>query len=279
MVLMQSLERTDVTGWRMFAHFYIKRVFRIYPLSISMVVLCLVLTLQPGLQGEPFIWGGIGGVAANLLLVQNITGNAEVLIPLWTLPFEVQMYLALPFIYLGLKAWRNPVLPFVLYGIAVFLGRSAGLLRFVPCFMAGVIAYRLSSVVRPRIWGWLWFPAVLGMASLYMMSPYSFRATKDMFFCLMVGLAIPMFRDVQGLLVEPAAQVAKYSYGIYLTHTPIIWLFYRQLEMPDWLRLIGVVIAVGAASMLCYHIIENPLIKVGARLAEKAARRSASYRL
>src|SRR5580704_7033323 len=39
LVLMQSLERTKLGGWPLMRHFYIRRAFRIYPLSVCLVLL------------------------------------------------------------------------------------------------------------------------------------------------------------------------------------------------------------------------------------------------
>jgi peptidoglycan/LPS O-acetylase OafA/YrhL len=72
-------------------------------------------------------------------------------------------------------------------------------------------------------------------------------------------------------MTEAAARVAKYSYGIYLCHTPLLWLIYQRLSMPDWQRGIWLFIAVGAVAAACYHAIEEPLIEAGTRVAGKVA--------
>src|ERR1700716_2264357 len=93
LVLAYSLERNSA-----FWPFLARRVFRIYPLS-AVVVLCVVaLAIPVGFPGDHFYapnrqsWN----VLLNLLLVQNFRGGISVLAPLWSLPYEMQMYLLLP---------------------------------------------------------------------------------------------------------------------------------------------------------------------------------------
>jgi peptidoglycan/LPS O-acetylase OafA/YrhL len=68
---------------------------------------------------------------------------------------------------------------------------------------------------------------------------------------------------------QAAAVIAKYSYGIYLCHTPALWLAYRKLALPDWQRGVVALLLTAAASVACYHAIEEPLIRVGTRLAAR----------
>lgn len=47
LVLLLSLERLDVTGWRLFAVFYTRRLFRIYPLSMLTVAAMVAFRIPP----------------------------------------------------------------------------------------------------------------------------------------------------------------------------------------------------------------------------------------
>lgn len=90
---------------------------------------------------------------------------------------------------------------------------------------------------------------------------------KDVSICLVVGASIPLFGRNRGPLAAAASHIAKYSYGIYLCHTPVLWLVYRKLTIPEWQRPIWLVIGTGAVSVACYYAIEAPLIQVSTRLA------------
>ena len=102
LVLMYSLERSRMTGTRLLENFYLRRIFRIYPLSIVAVCITIALGLSStgghGLVTSPSpSWGQ---AASNLFLVQNLTRSDSILGPLWSLPLELQMYALLPFLFL-----------------------------------------------------------------------------------------------------------------------------------------------------------------------------------
>jgi peptidoglycan/LPS O-acetylase OafA/YrhL len=264
LVLMRSLERTgsNLTGWPLIRQFYIRRVFRIYPLSVCLILLCISFAIPPNALNVTYHWDGMLSLSANLLLMQNMTSFPSISTPLWSLPYEVQMYLALPIIFFLLKSPAGGMgLPFI-YVAGAVSGSYYPLLQYVPCFLAGVVAYKLASVVQPSFAGWLWLPAITGAVVLYVEIPF-----PDLFFCMLAGLAIPLFRASRGAIPTVASYIAKYSYGIYLCHTPILWLIYRKLTIPAWQRPIWLVLATASVSASCYFAIEQPLIRIGGRVA------------
>jgi peptidoglycan/LPS O-acetylase OafA/YrhL len=275
LVLMQSLERTGagLTDWPLIRYFYIRRAFRIYPLSVCLVVLSITFSIPQNALGTPYTWYGAKWVLRNLLLIQNLADNNVVSGPMWSLPYEVQMYLALPILFLVLRATRGFARLICIYLIGSALSLFHPVLRYLPCFLAGVIAYRLLGRVQPRFRAWLWCPAVIGAVVLYVrLVPYSETSwLADDLSCLIIGGLIPLFRKNAGPITAVAAHVAKYSYGIYLCHMPIIWLLYRKLAIPDWQRPMWLVIATGLVAIACYHAIEQPLIEIGSRLANRVS--------
>jgi hypothetical protein len=109
LVLMQSLARREpyLSDWALHLDFYIRRGFRIYPLSILIVTVVYFFKLPLAhLQPHQLSEGryGLSVLFANLALVQNCLQNGEILGPLWSLPFEVQMYLVFPALYLMVRA-------------------------------------------------------------------------------------------------------------------------------------------------------------------------------
>jgi peptidoglycan/LPS O-acetylase OafA/YrhL len=71
--------------------------------------------------------------------------------------------------------------------------------------------------------------------------------------------------------------VAKYSYGIYLFHTPCIWLaFGKGRALGTVASTFCLIALVAASSALSYHLIEDPLIRVGKRVASRMTIRSAA---
>jgi peptidoglycan/LPS O-acetylase OafA/YrhL len=175
LVLMQSLERTSarLAGWDLVRHFYVRRAFRIYPLSICLILLSLAFMIPPNALGGAYRWQGWNWFLSNLFLVQNITAQDSVASPLWSLPFEVQMYLVLPLLFLALRIPRVQGVLFVSYLAGAVLSLMHPVFLYAPCFMSGVMAFKLLESGRPRFAAWLWFPALLGLVALYVGTPYS----------------------------------------------------------------------------------------------------------
>ncbi|MDQ2946369.1 MAG: acyltransferase family protein, partial [Acidobacteriota bacterium] len=93
LVLMLSLDRSGPK--RLILNFYLRRAFRIYPLSIACILAVLLFQIPQVPYGKYLAWNWTE-IGSNLLLIQNITRQPDMIMPLWTLPREFQMYLALP---------------------------------------------------------------------------------------------------------------------------------------------------------------------------------------
>jgi len=96
LVLFYSMERSQQGG--RVIDFYIRRFFRIYPLCWVAIGLVLLTGLTD--KAENIVGHGKLGILANFALLQNLPRDHSVLGPLWSLPWEVQMYLILPFLFL-----------------------------------------------------------------------------------------------------------------------------------------------------------------------------------
>ena len=270
LVLLQSLERTRtrLSGLPLALYFYTRRLFRIYPLSICVILAAVAFSIPPNPLGSTYHWGGTRWFWANILLIQNLHKTDPISSPLWSLPYEVQMYLVLPIIFLQMRLRKPGVRLTGIYVLSLVSSRLFPLLRFAPCFLGGAIAYRLLGVARPRLHRWLWCPAVLGVVVMYVTRPDSTMSWgKDILASLAIGCLIPWFQENRGVSGAISAQLAKYSYGIYLCHLPVLWLAYRKLAIPGWQRPIWLASLMVAAPLLCYHLVEHPLIQVGTRLA------------
>jgi peptidoglycan/LPS O-acetylase OafA/YrhL len=269
LVLMQSLERTGPAP----IPFYVRRAFRIYPLA--MLSACL---------GAWLVWVGHGYVdlqtfASNLLLMQNLARTASMPGPLWTLPYEVQMYVLLPFLFLVTR-FAFPVrwiAGFWLAAVAVVLALYAsGLayfpLRFIPCFLPGIVAYVLGKRAA-RHGPWLLFALVgLGVLSLPIVLSAHVPLTAFVWtFCAVLGFTIPLCRQIASPVLSRCAKVvATYSYGIYLTHTVIIGIAFNGFaHAPLALQIavfVGLMVGVPYAA---YRFLEAPGIALGKSIAER----------
>lgn len=273
LVLMWSLERKPHT-----LDFYIRRVFRIYPLA--WIAIASVLLFHAPVMG--FFQYPSGArphqILACFALIQNLDGGVNLLGVLWSLPLEVQMYLFLPalffFIRKNFSLW--PILLIWTFVVAFahheFASERNVFGNIVPDFLPGVMAYVAFRRRRPTLPGWL-FPAfVLVLTALFLLKPNAFRGW---IFCLALGLALPSFRQIRASwLIRSSHEVAKYSYGIYLSHSFALVLgFYLLPGKPLALQLTVELAAVAVLSITAYHLIEKPMIHLGSRLANRAEAR------
>jgi peptidoglycan/LPS O-acetylase OafA/YrhL len=299
-VLMWSLERIVRRESNYLVPFYVRRLMRIYPLSIFFVLLAYVFDTR---------WVP-GGFWRTLTLTQNLTLHHVQLAPpmvvtMWTLPMQVDISLALPIFLVFRKrsvawvwflwaasiplVWLQPRLPDIF-----------GILEFLPCFIAGVIVWRsMRDHVPQRLPAWLW-PVSLAALSFVAI----FENPFTMPFCTAgfgaaLALLLPHVSEIQSRTVATAARiVARYSFSIYLVHYPILLyvvatpgtnfqgikyvspvLFRYIPPMPIILHfarpvhLILTAILTAGASYVLYHCIEKPGIDLGHNLVKKLARR------
>ena len=261
-VLMSSLERHKGSGlvWR----FFVRRGFRIYPLSIVAVLLVMMGPHAPALRTSQWL--------SNLGLVQNLTFSPDAFGSLWSLPLEVQMYFFLPFIFLWMRRSKAiwPLLGLFVISIPLALWQPyhvsrASVLAFVPSFLPGVMAYWLFRQRWQRLPGW-GVPVLIGLITVaFLVRPgWNFPAWTA---CLALGVAIPLFRQISSAAVNRVTfQLAKYSYGIYLSHSLLLtWMH------PTWKTVPLYLLLVAAASIAAYHAIEHPLIRLGQHFTRDTA--------
>jgi peptidoglycan/LPS O-acetylase OafA/YrhL len=267
LVLMQSLERQRLTGPTMFKRFYAQRIFRIYPLSI-IFVLCIIAFGQEQ-------WSRLE-IVSNLALTQNLTYSRYVSDPLWSLPLEVQMYIALPFLFV---AFRDKPVSWLLalWLLAIPVGWAANqitlrlsVLYLVPCFLGGVIAWRLQG--NEKLPAWIWPP----LLALYCLGFALWAEPRQNHYgrwsvCLALGLTIPWLRQLAAPTLNAASKtIAKYSYGIYLFHFPLLDFAFRTLaDRPyavQWAVFLLLVVLIPVAA---YHLIEHPMIRLGHAWTER----------
>ncbi len=291
LVLMYSMERSGLTGGPLVENFAIRRIFRIYPLSILAVVTALALHLDSDINGIHGLshghFPGFTSAASNLLLVQNLTYAKSIVNVLWSLPFELQMYAFLPFLFMWIHrsgivgkrlTWPLVALWIVSVGPAIGQPHAAALSRlsillFIPNFLPGVIAYTIPH--RPRISSVLWPVFILLLVVGFAARPV---LSTGWILCMLLGLMIPHFREIQlPWLRWISNRIATYSYGIYLSHQFSLWIAFGPLAGRSLaLRIPVLVVMLISLPVIFYHAIEKPMIKVGVRLAARISNPPAS---
>jgi peptidoglycan/LPS O-acetylase OafA/YrhL len=285
LVLMWSLERSGLQDIKLFVSFYTRRIFRLYPLSI----VCVLVAYIVDLHWEPVnLW-------QNLTLTQNLFYTNQpvfppILTPLWSLPLEVQMYVVLPVLFLILRERPMKLLAAIWVGSVALafiqpqLGERFGILKFAPCFLGGVFAWRIMRR-RYAAWlpGWLWPLAMAAVSMVWMTSTDRYLPFHIAAFGLCLGLAIPLFHEIPWSSVKSASHIiARYSYGIYLSHFAIQLYCFRDSRYPffkvlhqlprisHYARPLHFALCFGLSVLIplgLYHLIENPGIRLGQKLA------------
>ncbi|MBC8090144.1 MAG: acyltransferase [Phycisphaerae bacterium] len=293
LVLMASLERDDAperTGW--IRRFYLRRACRIYPLAWAVILFVLVARIPSGSINAPLEPRSAYTVVANLLLMQNWAGAPNVIAPLWTLPLEVQMYLALPICFLLARKpygqWRIAVA--IVCSVALAYAnlwglrpenRIPGLWRvqipeYIPCFLMGVLAYALLRArglrgAQARVPAWTWTFIIIGnmlaVGAVWLQGREYYHVLR-WGYCLLLGLLIPLVSDAgPSALTRVAHTLAKYSYGIYLLHPLAIRFGFGTFrDQPMIIRSLVSFAVLGVACFAAYHLVEKPGINFGQRL-------------
>ncbi len=279
-VLMASLDRMaeKYAGGKLLTAFALRRFFRIYPLSIATVLFVALMSVPPDPSGH-YAWIGWGALASNLAVTQSLTYSRLSLAVLWSLPLEVQMYCLLPFMYLAIRRSRFASTVFLVISLiaALAIPKIIGRLSvfaYAPCFTAGVFGFDLARAVKPRLPGWAWplalFTAIAAFNPLDDISLPD-KLPRAWLVSLAAGLAIPWFREMgRGPLRTAAHWIAKYSYGIYLSHSMVFWLALKQMAgFPAGLRIGILVVGCIACPISMYHLIEEPAILFGKKFVHR----------
>ena len=284
-VLMLSLERQEKQpgSVKFFLSFMIRRCFRIYPLSMVVVLLVAIFHLPMGTVA-PGHFAGLkpdgGDLIANFFLVMDLSHRTPMLGPMWSLPYEMQMYLFLPWLYLLIRPNRALWRIAGVWAIAVaaplgwiFLRHSSNpnLATYIPCFLPGIFAYQLQRKIRPRVPAYLWPPTVVLLAVLFLCGGLTENWPLRWALCLGIGLAIPSFTPISTRwLVAATHLIAKYSYGIYLSHFFCIWFAFDHLhDLPALGKWALFLLLAAGLPVLLYHLLEEPMIGLGKKIASQ----------
>jgi peptidoglycan/LPS O-acetylase OafA/YrhL len=273
LVLMLSLERATRSGNGLFGNFYVRRAFRLYPLSIFCVLLAMVCNYSPNWQSPVRVWT-MPEFLSNVLLTMNLTYTDVMVGGLWTLPLEVQMYAMLPFLFLLCRRTGSAA---VLFGVwlvslplsvaAVSVSGRLTVFDYAPCFLAGVIAYKLSLLVRRRFPGWAWPLAFFASAAVFFAGTHETERIFRFAYTITLGFAIPWFQEFEFRPLQLVVHyVAKYSYGIYLSHVAVMMFCFSSAVPGEWRWPLFTALML-VAPVAAFHGIEQPFINLGQRLS------------
>lgn len=269
LVLMWSLERKPHT-----LDFYVRRWFRIYPLAIAAML--IAVTLHVPIGGSPNTMFAYHPQSLFAVLLQ-MTLFPGLYIPIesvmWSLPYEVGMYMLLPMIFFFIRQNFSLWPMLLLWIVDLFLCRAVpasghNFAVAIGYFLPGIMAYVAYGRWKPKLPGWL-LPVFL--CALWAMFWYNFNFHRCWVFCLLVGLGLPLFRQMEaGWAIAVSRVIARYSYGIYLTHpfalAAGLYLFREHSIATQLAVALPCLVAFPVAA---YHWIELPMIRAGSRVANR----------
>jgi peptidoglycan/LPS O-acetylase OafA/YrhL len=288
LVLMFSLERQKARfpEANIALLFYVRRCFRILPLSMLVVTAVAVFRWPVGyvLPGRFYaIHLSALGVISNLFLLQNLTHTRSITGPLWSLPYEMGMYLVFPALYLLVRATRNVRLVAGFWIATALVGYIAlrifhrgypSSISLAPCFMAGIVSYKLGQLNSVKKLPFIGWPIMILLTTyLYLRQP---TPQRGWICCLLVGISVPYFSEMSSTWLQTLCHtVARYSYGIYLVHFICIWLAFERLgKLPVAVRWLVFMVTVAAIPIILYHLLESPMISLGRRITDRMAVRA-----
>ncbi|HMG56574.1 MAG TPA: acyltransferase [Kofleriaceae bacterium] len=287
MVLMASLERQARTGDGRsgFFGFMVRRAFRLLPLCWLTILVIVGFGLPVGhLHAGQFVAVSSAplDVVQNLLLVQNLGGAESLEAPLWSLPYEMQMYLVLPVLFWVASRSRTPLVMLALWGAVAALAAwrhheaEVDVLDYAPCFLAGVAGYAIARARGGALQlSFVLWPLAIGLATAFYLTRPSL--THGWLACLVIAVAVVGIRELpDGRWRRLFQLIARYSYGVYLAHFLLIWLAFDRLRDAPW----GAQLAVFGATLVivpvaAFHLVERPMIRVGERVARSLRRPAA----
>ncbi len=280
-VLMMSMERLQNKSRSFYIDFMIRRFFRIYPLVIVTVIFYYFSDIPSFFDnGQVFLSAqvSVNGFLQNIFLIQNFTIEKDIIGPLWSLPYEFQMYFLLPIIFLYITnielKWKAIFLFFILL-LLFFVMKSKvdsvnELLHYIQipdyakwglCFIPGVVAYYAKKDFQEKAIPFKYIWIIIGLILFSRMFNYSFMI--QVLSAILVGFTLVMFsEDFSQLLKKYSAVISKYSYGIYLSHMLAIYLGFELLGK-TWGGWIVFLFTLVILPFLSYHLIEKPFINYG----------------
>lgn len=271
-VLSASLSRLEQRNQHVIAGFFIRRAFRIYPLSMFTVLTVFLFHIPPWFK-TPYRGPDAQYFWSNLLLYQSLARQWSVLAPLWSLPYEVQMYLVLPLFYFWGKRIQHPSVlgasGLLVYAVDWMVSRRFGnpmLFPYAPFFTLGIAIYFAKA--REKFSGAAY---CIFVGIIVTMAAFRNSTADHYLLALLFALGFRWFGEITNQWLCAAAHyIAKYSYGIYLSHIPIMWLVTEPMAATPLVVRVAVfaILSVGVPVFL-YHSLEKPAIDFGARLASR----------
>ncbi|MBO9659509.1 MAG: acyltransferase, partial [Chitinophagaceae bacterium] len=290
-----------------YGKFFIRRIFRIYgPYLVTLGLGYLGLSIFIYSDTKGFsdwfnkIWSEpVSGAEWVRLLSMGQATYHNLVTSLWTLPIEVKISLALPFIILMLKRMNVAGCFLVLFGSAAlyYTGRFLGLensypgfnvLYYLPFFVMGSIAYRyrhncvqlINRLDKKWIlagsfaaillytfkWNQVLFPGQLKSYAARLPTDYLAAIAAVFFILLSISQKAPRFLENKYLI-----HLGRISFSLYLIHPVVMGVLGHLIgtALPFPVLILIIIITSLALSVPFFNLIEQPLQLLGRRLSDR----------
>lgn len=271
-------------------HFYIRRICRIIPALLVVMLAALIagwfffLPSEFEHLGEHIAAGA--SFLSNLLLYSedryfNKASDFKPLLHLWSLAIEEQFYLIWPFVMI--VGWKRPKLFFPIFWATILLSFGLNNLRVTsePSKAFFVLNHRVWELLlgsllaffynKPSINKWFskfptlfsslgFFLILIGLFTLDQRSPYpGFRALLPTVGALLI-IASPYAWPNQTILSHRAVvAIGLISYPLYLWHWPIFSFAHILKQDITWIIATGIIATSLILATLTYRLIERPI--------------------
>ena len=268
-----------------FRRFYVRRVFRIYPLYLAVVLAqtAIMAILVPGgaaAHGAELLRYFAANAAFANFLKRDVGGvldhlaNHGLNASLWTLKIEVAFYAILPALWRLMRRGGPLVL------VALFIASATWFAFFVRIghydlakqlpgqlqyFVLGMAGFALRDRIRLGRRAACALALVLGAAITGLIAHHWELP-------LLYPLLVSAFVIVTALHVPPLRFATDISFGVYLFHAPVIQLsLLLGLYRGDWIGLALTLAVVTSLALQAERYIEAPCIALGRRLTHRAS--------
>jgi len=266
--------------------FYVRRIFRLYPMYLCIVLaqtVAMLLLLPRGPFSEPA--ATLRYVAANAVLANfvqyDIGGvldglrNPGINPSLWTLKIEIGFYLIVPAIYGATQRWGPRVLATIFVGSVAYavILRQHGDIRLaqqipgqLQFFVVGMALYLYGRRLRVNLW-------LTGLIAVAFFAAWSFVHPIPEG---LRPLIVAAFVYSVALSTPPLRLRTDVSYSVYLLHGPLLQILILLgvfRDTPVWIG--GIVATVLALARVTERLIERPGTEFGRALSVRLARHRA----
>lgn len=271
--VMTATIRRNFSSFNSIPRFFVDRAMRIFPQYLLYVFLTVAAFAWVGIE-VPFMSGITAeNVIANALLVPlglyswNIFG--AVWIPQgWSLGLEATFYLVIPFlIFCNLRKWV--MIPSMMVFTAAYLGYInteiwgyMSLSGTLFMFLCGSFLYEIKDRYNPSIIVAVFIFSAALFYHLTNTPSLHFRWSYEVLLGLIIGLPVVFIlsRIRTGALDHHLGNI---SYGVYLNHSLIIFLFDAAGLKHDTLVIQAAIIASSIlAGWITFNLVEKPVIKL-----------------